>query len=37
MNWGEKEWKWFRGSGVINSEGLINDGFDKRVLYLVGQ
>lgn len=24
--WAEKEWRWFRGSGMINGDGLINDG-----------
>ena len=26
LNWGKKEWTWFRASGLINSEHLINDG-----------
>ena len=26
LNWGTREWKWFRGSGLINAENLINDG-----------
>ena len=24
--WAAKEWRWFRGSGMINGENLINDG-----------
>jgi predicted alpha-1,6-mannanase (GH76 family) len=24
--WAAKEWQWFRGSGMINSDNLINDG-----------
>ena len=26
LNWAEQEWTWFQGSGMINSENLINDG-----------
>jgi predicted alpha-1,6-mannanase (GH76 family) len=25
-DWAEKEWKWFKASGMINSKSLINDG-----------
>jgi predicted alpha-1,6-mannanase (GH76 family) len=28
-DWANKEWKWFRGSGMINGKGLINDGLDR--------
>ncbi len=26
--WAEREWKWFRKSGMINSQNLVNDGLD---------
>ena len=26
--WAEKEWKWFKGSGMINGQHLINDGLN---------
>ena len=26
LNWANKEWKWFAQSGMINGQGLINDG-----------
>lgn len=29
-NWAQMEWDWFWNSGVINSQGLINDGIDKQ-------
>jgi predicted alpha-1,6-mannanase (GH76 family) len=29
LNWGNKEWYWFRASGMINSRNLINDGLGK--------
>jgi predicted alpha-1,6-mannanase (GH76 family) len=28
LDWAEKEWAWFDGSGLINSEWLINDGLN---------
>ena len=28
LDWAMREWKWFRDSGMINSENLINDGLD---------
>ena len=28
LGWAEKEWQWFQGSGMINSQNLINDGLD---------
>lgn len=27
-NWSQMEWDWFRNSGLINSDGLVNDGLD---------
>ncbi len=27
-NWARKEWKWFHKSGMINAQGLVNDGLD---------
>lgn len=29
QNWAQMEWDWFFESGVINAQGLINDGIDK--------
>jgi len=26
LNWADKEWNWFAKSGMINSQGLVNDG-----------
>lgn len=26
LNWANREWNWFLGSGMINAKGLINDG-----------
>ena len=28
LAWAEKEWEWFRSSGMINGDHLINDGVD---------
>jgi len=28
LAWADKEWAWFKGSGMINSENLINDGLN---------
>ncbi|EUC43201.1 glycoside hydrolase family 76 protein [Bipolaris oryzae ATCC 44560] len=28
LNWADREWEWFSNSGLINSDGLINDGID---------
>jgi len=30
LKWGTREWKWFRGSGMINAKNLINDGLDSK-------
>ena len=30
LDWAEREWKWFRNSGMINSDFLINDGLDSN-------
>lgn len=29
VNWAQMEWDWFWRSGVINANGLVNDGIDK--------
>lgn len=28
LDWAEREWAWFRGSGMINAQNLVNDGLD---------
>jgi predicted alpha-1,6-mannanase (GH76 family) len=28
VNWSQMEWDWFAASGIINADGLINDGLD---------
>jgi predicted alpha-1,6-mannanase (GH76 family) len=28
--WARKEWRWFQNSGMINQEGLVNDGLDQQ-------
>jgi predicted alpha-1,6-mannanase (GH76 family) len=30
LGWANREWKWFSQSGMINSEGLVNDGLGSR-------
>ncbi|KAF2829719.1 glycosyl hydrolase [Ophiobolus disseminans] len=30
VNWAQMEWDWFWRSGVINKDGLVNDGIDKK-------
>ena len=30
LDWANREWKWFAGSGMINAQGLINDGLGTR-------
>lgn len=29
LDWALREWSWFKNSGMINSENLINDGLDR--------
>ncbi len=28
LGWGNREWKWFEATGMINAKGLINDGLN---------
>ncbi len=28
LTWARKEWQWFKGSGMINSKNLVNDGLN---------
>ena len=28
LGWAQKEWAWFKASGMINSQNLVNDGLD---------
>lgn len=30
VEWAQREWDWFRGTGMLNNEGLINDGLDEN-------
>jgi predicted alpha-1,6-mannanase (GH76 family) len=30
MDWAQMEWDWFYNSGIINGDGLINDGIDQK-------
>lgn len=30
IDWSQMEWDWFFNSGIINSDGLINDGIDQK-------
>ncbi|ORY00371.1 glycosyl hydrolase [Clohesyomyces aquaticus] len=30
IGWAQEEWDWFSGTGIINSDGLINDGLDLK-------
>lgn len=30
LNWAQKEWAWFSGSGMINGNNLVNDGLDSK-------
>ncbi len=36
LDWGEKEWKWFQASGLINAKNLINDGLGNSQGLTVG-
>ena len=36
LNWGNKEWSWFRASGMINAQNLINDGLGRKSGKTVG-
>ena len=28
LDWAQKEWQWFQGTGMVNSDHLVNDGVD---------
>jgi predicted alpha-1,6-mannanase (GH76 family) len=30
QNWAQMEWDWFWSSGIINGDGLVNDGIDQK-------
>ncbi|EOA91143.1 hypothetical protein ACJQWK_11742 [Exserohilum turcicum] len=30
VGWAQAEWQWFKNSGLINAQGLINDGIDPK-------
>ena len=30
LDWGNREWKWFQASGMIDDKGLINDGLEQK-------
>ena len=30
LDWAQREWQWFGDSGMINEEGLVNDGLDRE-------
>ena len=30
LDWAEREWRWFKGSGMIDPDGLVNDGLDAK-------
>ena len=30
INWANKEWQWFKNSGMLNASNLVNDGLNRR-------
>lgn len=30
LDWAQRQWSWFRESGMINADGLVNDGLDEE-------
>ncbi len=30
LDWAEREWAWFKNSGMINAQSLVNDGLDAK-------